>query len=501
MAFVPLVFQPDLDCNWDVAPGALVDCRGVVPMRRGTYATWGCETPIATYTSGTEPVSAIITRKADGAARFFIGNKQSIYEYTSTTAATDRSSTTYSASTETWTFAQFGDVTIATNLLNNVQSSSAGAFADLAGTPPKAQLVAVNLGFVMLANYNDGTAYPDGWACSDIEDPVDWTVTATNQADRGRLYDTPGPIRALVPWRDSFVAFKDDSMYIADYVGDPSSTIWSWRLISDKVGCSAPHGVGVMNDQLYFLHRSGFYVFDGAQARRIGKECTNFLFETIAGVSGGITFSKTQTTVDHKESVVFFGLRSASETKITSIFCYNIETGRWSYQSGQIFTNASFASAYPTAVVRCTQSDMIAFDSGMSDDNPSTAVMIGPDSTGKVAAQYPIYPSLGTTVPTVTLRSGSFGSETRHTEVSGVKPRLYKYIAGTSPTLIVYGDKDESNAIAGAGLSTTGTWNSTELRWNVKRSDRYLSISMRFPCFAEIAGVFIDPAPTSRASK
>ena len=496
MAFVPLVFQPDLDCNWEAAPGALVDCRGFVPTRRGGLASWQMESVVASYTSSTEPVAAGIVRKADGTARFFIFNKQSIYEYDSTTTATNRSAATYSASTTDWCWTQFGDTTIAVNLYDNPQSSSAGAFAALGGSPPKAQCVASNLGFVMLGNYNDGTAYPDGWACSALENITSWTASSATQAARGRLYDTPGPIRALAALRDSIIAYKDDSIYVGEYVGDTSNgIIWAWRLISDKVGCSSPNGIGVFNDMHYFLHRSGFYVFDGTAVRRIGRECTNHLFDTIAGATGGITFSKTQVSVDQTQNIVMFAMRAASETKITTVYCYNVETNRWSYIFGAtIFTAAAGSSDYPTAIVRCTQSDLIAFDANLSDDNPPTAVMIGPDSTGKIAAMYPSYGTPATDPTIMALQTGPIGDGDTHVDLTGVKPRLYSYTAGTAPTMTVGGDKDESNVIDGTASIATGTWNTTELRFDVKTSARYVAPRMVFTNGLEVAGLQVFPA-------
>lgn len=68
MKWVPISWRPDLDCSWEVAPGALTICRGFAPMRRGTYATYKMEDTIASYTSTTIPLVAGITRKAAGMA-------------------------------------------------------------------------------------------------------------------------------------------------------------------------------------------------------------------------------------------------------------------------------------------------------------------------------------------------------------------------------------------------------------------------------------------------
>ena len=71
---------------------------------------------------------------------------------TSVPAVTDRSKggANYSSAATNWTTAAYGNAMIACNYKDAVQVTTSGAFADLTGTPPKAQLVACNLGFVML---------------------------------------------------------------------------------------------------------------------------------------------------------------------------------------------------------------------------------------------------------------------------------------------------------------------------------------------------------------
>jgi hypothetical protein len=489
--WMPIDWTPDLDCSWEVAPGSLKVCRGFYPLRRGSYASWAMEDPIATYTSTTEPLVAGITRKNDGTARFFIFNKQSIYEYTSTTAASDRSSGAYSASTTAWTWAQFGDTTIATNLYNNPQASSSGAFADLGGSPPKAQLIAVALGQVMLANYNDGTAYPAGWYCCDYDDATDWTITSTNGADKGNLYDTPGPIRALETLRDGFVAYKDDSIYLAEFVGDPNSTIWAWRLVSDKVGCSSPHSVARLNDKHYFMHRSGFYEFDGAAVRLISRKVTNYLFNGITSASP----STCQATADQKENVIAFCWEATSAGKKDVQALYNVETGKWSYNLGQTFTAGAFASYYPTGVVKATQSDLIAFDATLT-TSVSSFVLIGKASSA-ITAYAAEYPGSATEPHAQTIRIGSIGNVDDGVMLDGIKPRLL-YFAG-SPTANFIADDNEMNVIYDSSAPETphttnaAVWESTLLKFNGRASGKYVTADMTFTdCVMEIAGLFVD---------
>lgn len=495
MSYIAGTYAPDLDTSWDTLPGGIQEMVNFVPTRRGTFGSWSCENALAEYTSSTEPRIGWITRKTDGTARFFLASKQAIFEFTSTSAATDRSGTTYSASTENWTFTQFGDITIAVNLLNNPQKSTVGAFSDLGGSPPKAQLVASNLGFIMLANYNDGTAYQDGWACSDIEDAEDWTVTATNQADRGRLYDTPGPIRALVPLRDTFVAYKDDSIYVGEYVGDPNTTIWAWRLIADNVGCSGMHGVCNFNDKHYFVHRSGFYVFDGAAVRQFGREVTRTIFQAATALGGGINYARVQVTADYVENTLFYAFGDSNH-KLAATYTYNVETGKWGGKiEDTVFTFAG-SSDYATCIVRCTQASMIAFASGLASSNPQTAVFAGPGNSGKIGAYYGTYPAAATSwASTLYFVFGPIGGERSITRLNGLDPafRSLSTSLGT-PAASVITSKSRAAAYS-AVPNVSGAWNSTELRFDFSGSGvagRYHTIKQTYTDSTEISGWYID---------
>lgn len=493
-------WQPDLDCSWSTSPGALTRCRGFVPTRKGGYATYRFEDSLATYVSTTEPLIAGITRKSDGTARFFIFNKASIYEFNSTTTAVDRSKGGgYSASTTNWTWTQFGDTTIATNLLNPVQYSSSGAFADLAGSPPKAQLIASNMGFVMLANINDGASKPDGWACCDIEDITDWTPTSVNQADAGRLYDTPGPIRALEPLRDSIVAYKDDSIYIAEYLGDlVTGIIWQWRLISDRVGASSPHGVCRINDMHYFIHRSGFYVFDGAAVRKIGRECTNFLFSTANGI--GVDPTSAQVWYDARENLICFTWQAIGISGRDVQAFYNIETGKWSMGAGQTFTAGSGPTNYSTGIVKATQSDILAFDSTVDADN-SSLVLIGLTAGANITANFLGVGAIGTVPVTSNMRTGAIGDGVTSVTLSYVRPRMFSYTVGsTTPTATFRADQNEMNATFSTSAppetpdtSATASWNAEQLRFDGRASGKFVSADMTFSGTSmEMSGFYVD---------
>lgn len=511
--FVPLNYQPDLDCSWEYSPGAVTDMQNFVPRRRGTYASWSAHisnSKIADYSRTEYPVIAGIVRLPTGNVRCFAFEKQAIYELTDTTTATDRSKGGgYSASTTTWTWTMFGSACIATNLADTPQYSTSGAFADLAGSPPKAQFVVSQLGFIMFLNFDDGTSTPDGWYCSQLENPTgSWTPDNATQCAKGRLYDTPGPITAACALRDSVVAFKADSIYVGDYIGDTTNgIIWGWRLISDKVGCSAPHGVALLNDRLYFIHRSNVYEFDGSSVRPIGMPVVNYVVSELMGAGSVIGY--VQAMVDQREGLVFWCFPSGVPTSVIDYaLVYNVFTGRFGFVTA-LSTAASGTHTtdfYASCVVKTTQSDLIKWLNTTTTD-PGTALLMGKSSGTKTAVWEGKYPGEkddynGGSRATAQVITGPIGNGEDGLWIKRVVPRLYTYVASdqnTTAACNVKGDKLEANVLSGVATHITNfVWSTTELAWDGTHQDRYNGLTFSFRGPVEVAGVYLQMKPSAR---
>jgi hypothetical protein len=256
---------------------AYLAIAGMAPTHIGTYAGIG---GFFVFGSGNTVTGTVINadalQKTDGTGRLFACTATKIYEVTSS-AVTDRSAGGGSYTTAAmWNAGQYGDVSIYTSFTNNVQASSSAAFADLAGTPPKARYVCTQSLAVALAAYNDGVnTYEDGIWISDIGDHTTWTPSASNEAANLRLLQTPGPIVGLAPFKGDIIAFKNNSCYRISYVGLP--TIWQARLISDNTGAAGQATICVCGDAIVFGSNNGWYVFDGQSVQKIAPGADNLV--------------------------------------------------------------------------------------------------------------------------------------------------------------------------------------------------------------------------------
>ena len=86
---------------------------------------------------------------------------------------------------------------------------------------------------------------------------------ATEDAGEYQLTDTPGKIVDGLPYGDSFLIYKEDSIYIMNYVGTPY--IFSFKLLSPTIGLLAKNAVAEFEGGHFFIGNSDCYVTNGQQ--------------------------------------------------------------------------------------------------------------------------------------------------------------------------------------------------------------------------------------------
>ena len=110
-------------------------------------------------------INGVTATLLSGPQRIFAGTSGRLYEYIGG-AWTDRSRGANYGGVSAWDFAQFGDATLAANLMNVLQRSPGlgSAFADVAASP-QSLCVETAAGFVLLFNTVEGTygTSPDRW--------------------------------------------------------------------------------------------------------------------------------------------------------------------------------------------------------------------------------------------------------------------------------------------------------------------------------------------------
>lgn len=187
------------------------------------------------------------------------------------------------ASDGQWEFAQFGTRIIATNYDDDVQSWVMGtstAFADLAGSPPKAKHIGIVRNFVVLGDTNDGVGGHVNnrvwW--SGLNDATTWAASQTTQAGNQELAGG-GKVMAVVGGEYGTI-FMEDAIYRMTYVGAP--LVWQFDQIESGRGAVSAKGCIKNGNSIAYVGIDGFYMFDGSQSIAIGsKQVNNFFWEDI----------------------------------------------------------------------------------------------------------------------------------------------------------------------------------------------------------------------------
>jgi hypothetical protein len=364
---VDATYVPDLDGAR--IPGALIGMTGFAPLQRGPYGSVSANDVFQVL--GVDVLRAQTFRQVDDSVRLLVFSKEKIHEYTTAGVRTERGSG-YSASTTDWDAAAWGNNIYACNKLDATQVSTGAAFAAVGDDCPKARYIAANVNFVMLADTHDGSDdLSDQVWWSALQNPTEWTPAIATQAGKVRLLDAPGPIKQLVAFRDLFVAFKESSVFVGEYVGPPY--IFQWRMVSSRIGLSAPNGVVELDDKLYWVHTSGIYQWDGNTLQNIGLPVWQSILNQFGHngypaeaeiPSPGAGFVATsigqlRLAADDVDGVVWlscYAQKLLDSTYNVFMWGYNARTNKWATVGA-----AGISGVTPQPWVTTTHADMRAF--------------------------------------------------------------------------------------------------------------------------------------------
>lgn len=466
-----LGFAPDAPPE---TSGALIDCNGFVPSIKGIRAIpSGVDSGLGTLTATC--VGMFTTSNLSGSKLTFAGTATQLKKATTSWSDVSRvSATAYAVAVGAyWTFAQYGNLTFAANKADIVQASSGSNFADNSSTM-KAKIAEVvgdqlflfdvnSTGYVG-ADYGDQT---DRWWASALGDTTNFVPDIATQCVTNRLTRTPGPIEAGKVFGNGVVAYKEMSMYVANYIGPPY--VWQWDLLTDVIGASGVHNVIKIGDPVtrhLFIGYDDIYQFNGQTPSTIGKNVvTEWFFDNLSP-----DYRSRIIGVNDKQNwraFWFFPDRS-STGELNKWLCYNYRTDSWGkgsltvqfvleYVPGGLVYN-DLGSLYTTY----DSIPAVAYDSGTF--SSSGLPMLGYfDSTKNF--------NLLTGVPgTSTLDTNDVGTDGKMTLITRVRPRFV-----TSPTSATqtwyYRDNLGDSKITGLSSTlTSGSFDGvSEARWQSAR--------------------------------
>jgi hypothetical protein len=271
---VPLInfgeWRPDVT---DYQGTTSLTIRGVVPRGDG----YGPMLDSSPYTNALPGVcrGAFVIYPSTGIPQMFAGTSTRLYHCKTDLTWEDLSQggVAYTAlnSNEQWQFTQFNDLIIAVQANCNPQVYNAatltGAFADLAGSPPKARYISTVNSFVLLSGL---TGFPLRIQWSGLDDTTQWTP-GVNSSDFQDLPD--GGITRGVAGGESGLIFQDDAIRRMTFAPGTDYVFLIERISEDK-GLFAPYSIIRAGERIFFLSISGLHVISPSQGYpvQVGKE-------------------------------------------------------------------------------------------------------------------------------------------------------------------------------------------------------------------------------------
>lgn len=467
-------FTPSVD---PTTPGAVLDCRNMVPTLRGMKAA-----PSALSVGAAPFPSAVtggaVTELLSGTYRTIVGTATKLYELIGT-AENDASGMAYTGGANRWRFAQFGNATIASNGSDPIQQSiTTGNFASIAGAPA-ASIIEVVQGFVFAFDTTDGTLghRPNGWQCSAIYDQTNWVAAAATQSAFGIIIDTPGKVTAGRALGTNIVAYKKNSMYYGTYQGPP--VIWAFNQISPIVGVPCQECVVAIGTLHIFLGTdSQVYQYDGSAVTPIGDEVKDWLFANWS--------KKFQDRVenyhDKENSLIYWYFVAINATSATPTAClvYNYRTGKFGRADLGIEAAMSFISGQITwdglgalpGVSTWDTLPVVAYNSSYWSTSNQAPAVVGLDNN--------LYSLTGAPAAS-SLTSGWFGDDSAYMYVQGIVPRFL-----TQPTACTGSAQSVSSLGSAPTPQTLGDMFDGELAADF--AARYAQVKLSFTGAHEILG-------------
>ena len=352
-------WMPDDDRN--IAPGAPGEALSTqnIPLDVAknvlyTGGAWRLYKPLSASGTGlvTSPRDGL-SLSVSGVLTTFCAAGGLLYKIVSGTPTDISKAGGYSTTAE-WSLTPFADFLIATNGTDPVQyfdTTASTAFADLAGSPPKAAIVGKVRDFVVLGDITDGTGnHPYRVQWSGLANATKWPTPLTQdaralQSGYQDCYSDYGKVQYIAQGEEFGMIFQERGIVRMSYVG--GDAVFSFFTFERKRGLVARKAAAQIGDTVYFLAGDGFYATNGQEVTPIGYGRVNRWF-----LDNCADLSKVRSAVDATTQCVYWAFPSTPSGVCDRVIVFNFAEGQWSYAEDTtygLFQGLSGGSHVPQA--------------------------------------------------------------------------------------------------------------------------------------------------------
>lgn len=321
-----LGFAPDAD---PTTPGVITSATNFIPYQNGMMGAPTGQNPLGVPALSAACHGATVVEKLDATRRIIAGTTSKLYELSSGSWSDVSKAGGYTGGSDTaWSFAQFGDATLAANGVDKIQRSTTGAFASISSAPI-AEIVFSVGSFVMALDTSDATYgdQSDRWWCSASYDDSDWTPALSTLCTTARLVSSPGPITAGGRLGEYAVVYKKKAIYLGQYVGAPS--VWDFiQVPGGEAGCIGKNAWCYIGSAHFIVGSDNFYLFDGTRPAAIG---TGIVREWFFANAEPTLLYKVKCVFDRRTNSVWVFYPAVGSTVCNQAIVYHIGTERWGH--------------------------------------------------------------------------------------------------------------------------------------------------------------------------
>lgn len=467
-------FAPDMPPS---TPGVITDCSNIIPTNNGFASSPSLAAQMPALDSAC--LGAAVTTDTGGTRRLYAGTQTRLYQQVAGAWSLIGRAGAYTGGVEdVWTFAQFGNATVAANNADVLQASvSGGSFADIAGSPA-AKVVMASADFVLAFNTNEATFGDQGdrWWCSAFRDHTSWAPSVTTQATSGRLIGDGGDILAACRMGAQVVAYKARSMFVGSYVGAP--VVWQWDKVPGDVGCVGPRAVCDLGGPQFFVGQDNLWLFDGTRPVPMGVGVVRDWFY---GTMDDSFRHKTICAYDQVQARVWIFFASVyGGGTLDKALVYHVSRQAWGVVDIVTEAALNYATAGVTMdAITGTFDSMpsVPYDSGFWEGGARSLAVF--DSAHVMS-------SLGSASGTSTFTTGDIGDDDAAMLVRHV--RLRYSTLPISASVQGYTRAVSSDGLAAAGASAT----LSDGKFDCRQSGRWHRFAFTFSGNVEFAGIKLD---------
>lgn len=312
--------------NWEPDRSELTGFSVSIKGALSTGNTYGPWPSLVAYRGGIamngDALGAGTFYSTSGGAATFLGDTGRLYRMVSGTPTDVSKAGGYAVDRDwAWVLTQFGNNIIATARGAPAQRyilGSSSAFADLAGSPPTAELCGRVRQHLFLASGRTVSV-------SGFNDVTDWTFDTATQGFQTEISQEAGIATAIIGGENGAI-FQERGIIRVAYTGGVAPFLFDE--VEGGRGAAGPNCVTQFGRNAYVVAEDGFYVYNGLETAPLGASRVDEWWTERLNYGAR---TKISTAFDARRKTWLIAYPTQGSDICNEMLAYNLADNRWTY--------------------------------------------------------------------------------------------------------------------------------------------------------------------------